>query len=399
MPFEPSARSVEPAAVDRPFSPDEPDMQAQAADLPPPDPHLREATKLRWVMTWLLILHAIVALYFGKDVLLPVALGIMLALTLSPVVRGAARLGVPSPVSAFLLVAAIGGGGFLTVFSMSDTIASWVDDAPRLGALVRIKLAALNESVEAVKSASEEVGKIADAAGGNANEVVVAGPGFLSAAVGNLATAGTSIAVAFVLALFLLSSGRLFYVKLVRAFPRFRDKRNALSVVYEIETRISRYLLTITMINAALGALIAAAFYFIGMPYAHLWGLTAFLLNFMPFIGTAIGTTLSAAIAIVTFDTLGYAALAPLTYVALGSIEGQVVTPMILGRRMEINTVAVFLALIFWTWVWGVAGALLAVPILVLFKAISDRVEGMRGFAQFLSAAEQAPERPEARKP
>ncbi|MEX2518379.1 MAG: AI-2E family transporter [Paracoccaceae bacterium] len=377
---------------------DEPDIATQLADAPPPDPLMREATKLRWVMTWLLILHAIVAIYFGKEILLPIALGIMLALTLSPVVRGAARLGVPSPITALLLVAAIGGGGFLTVFSMSDNIARWVDDAPRLGALVRIKLAALSESVEAVKNASEEVGKIADAAaGGGAQEVVVAQPGFLSAALGNVASAGTSVMVAFVLALFILSSGRLFYTKLVQAFPRFRDKRKALMVVYEIETRISRYLLTITAINAGLGALIGVAFYFIGMPYAHLWALAAFLLNYMPFIGTAIGTMLSAAIAIITFDTLGYAALAPLTYVMLGSVEGQMVTPMVLGRRMEINTVAVFLALIFWTWVWGVAGALLAVPILVLFKAISDRVEGMRGFGQFLSAGgEQAPEGPNA---
>ncbi len=361
---------------------------------PVPDARTVEIAGLRRLVAAILVLHLIAALYFAKDLILPLILGVLLALTFSPLVRATVRAGAPTAMAAGSFVCLLGSGAVALILSLSDRVSELAAEAPRLGFLLRQKLAGLNASVEAVKDASEEVEKIADAALSSGEPtVVVAQPGMLGAAIGNLAGGATTLAVAFVLALFILAAGRGVHAKLVRAFPTFREKRNALETVYEIEIRISRYLLTITLINAGLGLAIFLAFLAVGMPYAYLWGIGAFLLNFIPFVGTAIGTATAAAVSIVTFDSIGYAMLAPLAYLALGSLEGQVVTPSILGRRLELSAIAVLVSLIFWTWAWGVAGALLAVPLLVLVKAVADRIDALRTLALLLSSE------PEARDP
>ncbi len=370
-------------AAAKPDSAEAPTAQAELR----PSPRRAELVALRRIAAAILVLMMAAAIYFARDLLQPVTLGALIALTFSPLVRAAARRGLPAPLSAVALILVIGGGGVGAALSIGGTAAEFADEAPRLGALLRIRLAGISESVEAVKNVSEEVEKIAGG-GEEPGRVVVAPPGLLSSALDGMASAGATLAVAFTVALFLLAGGRGLHVKVVRSFSRFRDKRSALETVLEIEQRISRYLLTITLINAGLGLCVFAAFFAIGMPYPYLWGVGAFLLNFMPYVGTVVGVALSGAIGIVTFDTLGYAALAPVAYLALGSFEGQVVTPAILGRRLEIDSVAVLLSLVFWTWAWGVAGALIAVPMLVVFKTIAERTESLAGVARLLEPGE-----------
>eukprot|EP00919_Chromeraceae_sp_WS-2016_P001245 GHVR01003147.1.p2 GENE.GHVR01003147.1~~GHVR01003147.1.p2 ORF type:complete len:181 (+),score=29.22 GHVR01003147.1:1-543(+) len=154
--------------------------------------------------------------------------------------------------------------------------------------------------------------------------------------------------------------------------------------VYDVERRVSRYLLTITLINGGLGVAIGLYLAALGMPAPYVWGLAAFLLNFLPYIGGFIGSVLVGAYAIVTFDTVSYAILAPIGYQILTGIEGQLVTPYLVGRRLELNTVAVFLTVVFWGWLWGMAGALVAVPFLVVFKVICDNVTALHIVANFL---------------
>lgn len=328
---------------------------------------------MRRLLLALVAIHAVGAAYLAKDFLLPVALGFLLALTLSPVVRALARFGAPEPVSATVLIAILAAGGFAATYGAGDTIAGLADRAPNFGAELKLRLAKLTRSVEAVKDATETVEDIADGAT-SSNEVrtvVVNRPGLLASAISGFASAGTSAIVGMILALFMLASGSALQETVIAYFAEeTRERRRLAAVVEDIERLISRYLFTITIINACLGVAVAAAFHLIGMPAPLLWGLATFLLNFMPYVGTAIGVCLSAAVAIVTFDTLQYAALAPLAYLVLGSLEGQLATPAVVGRRLEINVVLVFLTVLFWTWLWGVAGALIAVPMLVIAKAV-----------------------------
>ena len=167
-------------------------------------------------------------------------------------------------------------------------------------------------------------------------------------------------------------------------------KKRALTAVYDIERKVSRYLLTITLINAGLGLAIGTTLGLLGLEFAYVWGIAAFLLNFVPFVGGVTGTALVGVYSIVFFDSISYALIAPVAYLALTTIEGQFVTPTLVGRRLEMNTVAVFLTVVLWGWLWGVLGALVAVPFLVVFKVICENFEGLETFANFLGHADKS---------
>ncbi|MBL8582251.1 MAG: AI-2E family transporter, partial [Rhizobiaceae bacterium] len=160
----------------------------------------------------------------------------------------------------------------------------------------------------------------------------------------------------------------------------------ALRVVFDVEREISRYLLTVALINGGLGLAIALGLWAIGMPTPFVWGAAAALLNFLPYIGALITILVVAAISLVTFDSLSYAFLAPGFVVLCNVIEGQFITPLIVGRRLEINAVAIFIAVAFWSWLWGFVGALIAVPLLVIIKVFCDHFEGLRSVGNFLAA-------------
>lgn len=217
-------------------------------------------------------------------------------------------------------------------------------------------------------------------------KVVVAPPGILSRAAGNAVSIGATLAITFVLSLFLLASGTLFYEKIIQSVPKLSDKKRALRVVYGVEREISRYLFTITVINAGLGLAIGAGLWLVGLPNAMVWGVAAAVLNFLPYVGPLISVVLVAVISLATFDSVAFGLFAPAFVACCNIVEGQFVTPFMLGRRLELNTVAVFISISFWSWIWGFIGALLAVPILVVIKVICDHFEPLHPFGNFLSA-------------
>jgi predicted PurR-regulated permease PerM len=332
----------------------------------------------------ILLLMIFATIFFAKDVVLPVVIGVLVSLTLGPIVRKLGRLGVPAVVSSAILIVGFCGIIGTGVALLGGSASNWFDDIPRIESEVRQKLRGLTDSVEKVQEAAEQVEEIASGDAGNVQTVVLQQPGLITAAVSNLASFVTSLVVGLILALFLLSSGNLFYEKLVEAFPNLSGKKAALKAVYEIERSISHYLLAITLINAGLGLAVGLAMFAIGVPYAFVWGVAALFLNYLPFIGGVIGTLGVAAFSIVSFDSLSYAALAPVTYLLLTSIEAQFVTPYLLGKRLQLNIVAVFITVIFWGWLWGIPGALMAVPILVLVKVVCDHVAVLGTFGNFL---------------
>jgi len=344
---------------------------------------LDDLTSIRRSLQFLSVIALFVTAYFAKDLILPVLLGFLLALTLSPMARALGRAGLPSGPAAVLLVGMAGVGVFSLVAMSAGTIAMWSDELPRMGSQIQAKLSGVSETVETVRRATEEVEKISAPEGGT-REVVVKQPGLLSSALDTGVTLGGTLAVTLILAMFLLASGNMFYVKLVQSFQTLTGKKRALSAVYAVEQRVSRYLLTITLINAGLGLSIWVLLAALGLPGAHIFGMAAFLLNFLPYIGGVIGSVIVGAYAVITFDSVGYALLAPLGYQILTGIEGQFVTPWLVGKRLEVNTVAVFLTVVLWGWLWGFAGALIAVPFLVVFKVVCENVEALHIFSNFL---------------
>jgi predicted PurR-regulated permease PerM len=217
-------------------------------------------------------------------------------------------------------------------------------------------------------------------------KVVVQQPGLLSRAADNLVSSFTTAGLTMVLLLFLLSSGTLFYEKLVAIMPTLSDKKKALRVVYDIESEVSRYLLTISFINVCVGAVVAAAMAATGMPNPVLWGVAAAILNFIPYLGALAGLAMIAIVSLLSFSTLGQAIVPPLLYLIVHIIEGQFLTPIIVGRRLELNSVAILITLAIWGWLWGIVGAVIAVPLLVCVKVFCDHFEGLAAFGEFLSA-------------
>ena len=342
---------------------------------------------IRSLLLGIFILTAVYALYFARDFVMPVVLAFLLALMLTPIVRFLKKRGVPEAVSATLLVLisviVIASAGYF----LSGPIVQLANEAPENGRRVTERLSEFRHPFEKFVAVSEEVEKVTETTQEpGVQRVVIAQPGILSQAAGNLLSASTTAAITFVLSLFLLASGTMFYEKIIQSFARLSEKKRALRLVYDIEREISRYLLTVAMINAGLGAVIALGLWALGMPNPAVWGVAAAALNFLPYIGALATILLVACISLISFDSLSYALLAPLFVILCNIIEGQLVTPLVVGRRLEINAVAIFIAVAFWSWLWGFIGALIAVPLLVIVKVFCDHFDSWRHVGNFLAA-------------
>jgi predicted PurR-regulated permease PerM len=252
-----------------------------------------------------------------------------------------------------------------------------------MGNDLRRKLAGVFDAMRFIKEASKNVEDLGNN-GTTAPKVAIEQPGLIVFAAGTTASALSLMAVALVLAFFLLASGDLFYIKLVESVPSFSDKRRAVGIMRAIERQMSHYLLTVTLINAVLGLCLGTAMYAVGMPNPALWGLFGFVLNFVPFIGAIAGTVAVAAVGIISFPSLLSGLLPAAVYLSITTLEGHLITPSIIGRRLELNTVSVLLALLVWSWLWSIPGALMAVPLLVLLKVIADNTKGLQTLGSFL---------------
>ena len=333
------------------------------------------------------------ALYFARDFFMPVVLAVLLALTFAPLNRWLMRRGVPSALSATAIVFSVvlGIGGL--AYGLSGPVSGLVSQAPQIARTIQLRLSNLQTPLGKVREAAKQVEKAATEPGDPAvPKVAVAQPGIVSRATGNIISVVTTVGVTIVLTLFLLASGMLFYEKIIQSFQLMSDKKRALRVAHDVEREISRYLFTIFIINSVLGLCVGSILWALNFPNALLFGVIAAVVNFLPYVGAFVGIVTVGLLSLSHYATLSMALVPPACYFALTCIEGQFITPTIVGRRLEINAVAVFLAVAFWGWLWGVAGALIAVPILVLVKTLCDHFDKLHGLGNFL-ASEDGPRR------
>ena len=360
-----------------------------ATETAPPAEPLDKVHKAAVVGIFLIL--AVGLLYFAKDFFLPVSLAFLLALVLSPIVRGLRRRGIPEVASAILLVVFVLAGLGASVYGLSTPLAKWMDDAPSIAAEVQQRFAGMKGPLQKVVEASRQIEKMAKKPDHTVQRVVVEEPGLVSRAATGLPSVVTHIGVTFILLLFLLASGDMFYEKLVKSLPTFGDKIRGVKIARDVEREVSRYLLTVTMINVGLGVAISLAMYATGLPNPALWGMMAALFNFIPYIGAFTGLALVSIASVVSFDTISAALWPPLAFAGITLVEGQFLSPLLVGRRLELNVVAVFVAVAFWSWIWGLIGAFMAVPMLVTVKVFADHVDGLGALGEFL-AARDAPQ-------
>jgi predicted PurR-regulated permease PerM len=337
------------------------------------------------VGTFLILLVG--ALYYARGFFLPLVLAFLVALLFAPLVRTLSHRGVPAPMSAILLVVLIGAGLALAAAVLNEPVAAMIAEAPRVIDEVRDKFAFLRQPFATLNEAGREVQAMVDGANTQAAErVVIAQPGIIAWAAGTAAGIGTTLAATLVLAFFLLATGDDLRHKLVRMIHSLTDKKRALRVLRDIENEVSRYLMTITAINAGFGFCVGLAMYALGMPDPLLWGIAAALLNFIPYLGGLIGIIAAIAVSAVTFPGFAGAALPPLAYLALQFAESYLVTPTILGRRLELHIVPILVFLAFTAWMWGIVGAVIGVPLLVVIKVFSDSLPALAPLSGLLAA-------------
>src|SRR6202140_1129101 len=183
---------------------------------------------------------------------------------------------------------------------------------------------------------------------------------------------------------FLLVAGDIFLRRVVEILPTFSNKRQAVDISQQVEEDISAYLVTITAMNAAVGVATAVAMYLCGLGDPLLWGAVAFLLNFIPILGAVCGVCIFVLVGMLSFESLWWALLPPALYLGIHLVEGETLTPMLLARRFTLNPVLIILSLVFWFWMWGALGAILAVPMLAILKIISDRLRPLKALGHFL---------------
>ena len=323
-------------------------------------------------------------LYLASTIVLPVMLAFVLKLLLQPAVRLLERAFIPRSLGALLAILLVIGalGGIGAALSVPAT--TWAQRLPEGFPRLESHLAVLQGPIHALQSFIQKAEQVASSPGPGRTVAVRSDAGLTGALVEGARVVLDGLFTTILVLYFLLVSGDTFLRRFVEVLPKFSDKRQAVDISQQIEADISSYLLTITAMNAAVGVATAAAMYFCGVGDPLLWGATAFLLNYVPILGPLFGTVVFLLVGMLAFENLWWALLPPALYFGIHLVEGETLTPMLLARRFTLNPVLVILSLVFWFWMWGVPGAILAVPMLAITKIVCDDIRPLRAIGHFL---------------
>jgi predicted PurR-regulated permease PerM len=328
----------------------------------------------------LTMIAVLTCLYVARNIVLPVVLALVLKLLFQPLVKLLERVRIPkiggALISILLLLGVFVGLGAL----LSSPASRWANQLPQAWPMLQQRFAVLQKPIAHLEHVLDTMGVHLDG-----------GDSFLSHPVSMVTdvfsgtgTVASNLLETLLVLFYLLVFGETFLRRLVEVLPRFDDKREAVEISMHMERDLSAYLLTITVINAVVGCATAIVMWICGVPGPILWGVVAFCLNFVPILGPFFGILMFLAVGIVNAGFEWIAILPACLYFGIHVAEGEIITPMLLASRFTINPVAVMRSLIFWYWMWGVAGAILAVPMLAIIKIIFDRLRPFRAFGHLL---------------
>ncbi|HVY97906.1 MAG TPA: AI-2E family transporter [Dongiaceae bacterium] len=329
-------------------------------------------------------LAVLAACSVAQAIIVPVVMAIFLKLLLQPLIRLLARWRVPRPLAAlaglFLLATALLGLGV----ALSVPAASWgktiQDGFPRL----EQRLKPLQGPISGLQELLTKAQQAAGGAGKNPQPIAIERIGVLDLVFSGTRAALEGLITTGIVLFFMMLQGDTFLRRGIEILPNFEHKRRAVEISQQVESDISTYLFTIIGMNALVGLAVGVAMWLCGMGDPVLFGALAFILNFVPILGPLTGIALFVVAGFMRFDAIGPALLPGAVYLAIHVLEGELVTPSLLARRFTLNPVAVILSLVFWYWIWGVPGAVLAMPMLAITKIICDRIRPLKAFGHFL---------------
>lgn len=326
-------------------------------------------------------------LYFARGAFIPVALAVLFALLLSSPVEALHRKGLARSVSALLILAIFLGlvGG--TVNLLWDPAQQWLAAAPRTSLTIQRKLGPIARVMHRIDVVTSRAGHLTDASASAAPAApkAAAAPSDADELVAETRNALVATVTVVVLTLFLLTAGVSVLARMTAAFASNTHASHVLRVIEAVRGEVGRYYAAIAVINIGLGAATFGAMMGLGMPNPLLWGVLAGVLNFIPYVGSATTLIVLTLVAFVSFDGVERVLAVAGAYLILTTIEGQIVQPLFVGRRLSLSPVIVFLALWFGGWFWGVPGIVLAIPSLVALKVVAEHSEHGAPLVEFLS--------------
>jgi predicted PurR-regulated permease PerM len=333
----------------------------------------------------LFALGVLAVLYLASAIILPVVLAFVLNLLLQPAVRLLGRVHLPRAVGALLTVLLVIGALAGLVAALSVPAVTWAERLPEGIPRLEAHLQVIKGPIAALQKLIQQAEQVADAPPSKGSIVSVRRDlGLTGALFAGTRSVLDGLFTTVLVLYFLLVAGHIFLLRIVEILPTFSNKRQAVDISQQVQEDISAYLVTITAMNAAVGVTTAAAMYLCGLGDPLLWGTTAFLLNYIPILGPFFGICIFVLVGMLSFESLWWALLPPVIYFGIHLVEGETLTPMLLARRFTLNPVLIILSLVFWFWMWGVIGAILAVPMLAILKIISDRLRPLKALGHFL---------------
>jgi predicted PurR-regulated permease PerM len=340
----------------------------------------------RTVPTLGLLLIAVgCVLYLARVVFIPLTFALMLSFLLSPVVTWFQHRGLPRAVGAALVATLLLGGGGFAAVELATPAADWIARSPGVFQTLERKVRPWRRPVKSVSELAQRVERITQVDERKApQEVTLEKPGMLSTALDTVWAVAAGALVTLFALYFTLLTGDVLLARVIAWVPDLSQRRTA-EVILSIQRGMSRYLRTVFVINLAVGCAVAIAMYVLHMPNPLLWGALALLVNFVPYVGPFVGILTVGAVALVSFPDTTAALWPPLVYLVLASVEGNVITPLILGRTCELDPLVIFVWLLFWGWLWGIPGAIVAVPLLMLIKLMCERSQVLQPVAALIS--------------
>lgn len=326
-------------------------------------------------LTGLFVMAAFGVLYLGRTVFIPIAFALMLSFVFRPLIRLLKRVGVPAALGASIILIGLTGAMGYGLVQLSEPASDWVQRMPRALRSIERKVIRLRRPVEDVTKLADRVERITKVDQQSpVREVAVDKPGLFETVVGAMRELVTGAVIMLITLYFMLVWGEQLVGRLIELASHVGGSRTT-ELMNTVERRMSAYMRTVVLINTVLGIAVGVAMYLLGMPNPILWGVLAGIVNFVPYLGSLAGVVVVALAALLTFNDTTSALLPPAVYLGLTAIEGNVVTPIVMGRRFRISPLIIFVWLVLWAWLWGLAGALLAVPLLMLLKLATDHSE------------------------
>lgn len=341
-------------------------------------------------------------LYFAHTAFVPIVMAILFSLILSTPVEALHRHGLPRSAAAVLVLVLLALGAGAAVNLLRAPAEAWWAAAPKTIRTIEKQLRPVSMLFGRIEMLTDSAGQMAQMpaaptpkptpAAGDASGATAAAPQPPQRPASNAAVAFldamnsalVSTVAVVIVTLFALAGGPPMLARMTAALAKDVKSSHSLKIIGAVRSELSRYYVSIALINLGLGLATTVSTKLLGMPNPLLWGAVAAILNFVPYVGPAITLVLLTIVAFVTFDSIGHVAAVAGSFVALATIEGQIIQPLVVGRRLELNPLIVFLALWFWGWFWGIPGIIIAVPSLITLKVIAEHSKNGKPLEEFL---------------